>query len=145
MSNTCKLCKCNIPYNVYNYSNANFSIPLCINCQDYIRYSPSTNETLALFIELVRKGVPAELEKFDGYKHIDIAIVEARINIEVDGSQHNLDNYQAIADLRRTYHSMCKGFYTIRVPNSAVKYHLEETADLVVGIINEHSKNKIIY
>lgn len=30
------------------------------------------------------------MEKFDGFKHIDIAIPEAKVNIEVDGGHHNI-------------------------------------------------------
>jgi hypothetical protein len=36
---------------------------------------------------LKKREVPAELEKFDGHKTIDIAVADARVNIEVDGSQ----------------------------------------------------------
>jgi len=103
----------------------------------------TTEEALKLYFALKKRGVPAELEKFDGYKHIDIAIPEAKINIEVDGKHHNSNNRQALADLKRTYFSFLKGYYTIRIPNSLVynDYVLNETADFIVGILNE-SLNK---
>jgi len=97
----------------------------------------ATPHSIVLFLELLKRGIRAELEKFDGYKTIDIAIVEAKINIEVDGTHHNHSPEQAIADLRRTYHSFLKGYYTIRIPNSLVKEHLMETADLVAEMVQE--------
>jgi len=47
----------------------------------------------------------------DGYKHIDIAIPEAKINIEIDGVHHNYNAQQALSDLKRTYYSFKKIFY----------------------------------
>lgn len=38
-----------------------------------------------LYFSLREREVPAELEKFDGYKTIDIAVVEVKVNIEVAG------------------------------------------------------------
>lgn len=61
-----------------------------------------------------------ELEKWDGHKHIDIAIVEAKVNIEVDGLQHGYNHKQALADLERTYYSFKKGYVTLRIPNTLV-------------------------
>jgi very-short-patch-repair endonuclease len=90
--------------------------------------------------------VPAQLEKFDGFKHIDIAIPEAKVNIEVDGSHHNYSTKQALADLKRTYHSFLKGYLTLRIPNSLVKndFVLEETADYIVGFLNEN-RQRVLY
>ena len=61
----------------------------------------ATPEAKLLFLELKRLGISAELEKFDGYKTIDIAITSAMVNIEVDGGQHNSNPNQALADLKR--------------------------------------------
>ena len=78
----------------------------------------------------------AEIEKFDGHKTIDIAIVEKRVNIEVDGIHHNANPQQAFADLQRTYFSFLKGYLTLRIPNSLVRNNLEETADMITEILN---------
>jgi hypothetical protein len=44
----------------------------------------STPEAKKLFSELKKRRVPAELEKWDGYKHIDIAVVNAiRLMFEI--------------------------------------------------------------
>jgi hypothetical protein len=40
---------------------------------------------------LSKKGVPDLMEKFDGYKHIDIAIPEAKVNVEVDDRHLHFD------------------------------------------------------
>ncbi|MGV3538350.1 MAG: DUF559 domain-containing protein [Rufibacter sp.] len=101
-------------------------------------------EAIRLYFALKNRGVPAQLEKFDGFKHIDIAIPEAKVNIEVDGGHHNYNTKQALADLKRTYFSFLKGYLTVRIPNSLVYNDevLEETADFIVGILNESLNKK---
>jgi very-short-patch-repair endonuclease len=121
------------------------NIPLCREHQDWIQFmaTQTTHEAIRLYFALKVRGVPAEMEKFDGFKHIDIAIPEAKINIEVDGGHHNYNDMQALADLKRTFFSFLKGYYTIRIPNSLVYNEsvLNETADFIVKILNE-SLNK---
>ncbi len=90
-----------------------------------------------MYAALKKFGVPATLEKFDGFKHIDIAIPKAKVNIEIDGGHHNFDYKQALADLKRTYYSFKRGYVTIRVPNSLVNEKLDETAKYLVEILNE--------
>ena len=109
----CLECNCSIPSNVYYYSTENFGIPLCRKHQDWIDSHKATEYAKTLYFALKERGVPAELEKYDGHKSIDIAIVEARVNIEVDGSHHNRDSGQARADLRRTLFSFKKGHFAI--------------------------------
>jgi very-short-patch-repair endonuclease len=112
-----------------------------------------TKEQLALHGALVERGVPAQLEKWDGHKHIDIAIPDVKINLEVDGEHHNFDKKYALADLKRTFHSFAKGYTTVRIPNSLTrdKRTIEETADYVVALLNhsyttiEEDKKKIMY
>ena len=84
------------------------------------------------------RDVPAELEKYDGFKHIDIAVTDAKVNIEVDGIHHNDDARQALADLQRTVHSMRKGYVTVRIPNSLVVQNVEKAADLVTEFLMEY-------
>jgi very-short-patch-repair endonuclease len=96
-----------------------------------------TDEARALHKALVDEGVPAELEKWDGYKHIDIAIPEARINIEIDGLPHSLDSAKALQDLKRTYYSFKKGYFTLRIPNSLIRDHFDEVVGIIIEILNE--------
>jgi Uncharacterized protein conserved in bacteria len=107
----------------------------------------STKYALRLYFALKMRNIPAQIEKFDGYKHIDIAIPQARLNIEVDGVHHNYDNIQAMRDLKRTCHSLFKGYYTIRIPNSLVfrDRDLEETANYLAGLIYELIERRSFY
>ena len=100
----------------------------------------STPETQKLCFALQGYGVHALIDFWDGYKHIDIAIPEAKLNIEVDGVQHNLSPKQALADLHRTYYSFKKGYFTLRIPNSLIGEHFKECVDLVLGIVKENRK-----
>ena len=81
--------------------------------------------------------MPAQLEKYDGYKNVDIAVVEARVNIEIDGVHHADNADQAFADLQRAFYSFKKGFFTLRIPDVLVRQNLKQTADYVTAFLNE--------
>jgi Uncharacterized protein conserved in bacteria len=144
-NSNCLECGINISPYVKHFSIEKYGIPLCVDHQYWIDKMAlvSTPESIRLYFALKARGVPAQLEKFDGYKHIDIAIPQAKINIEVDGIHHNYSTLQALSDLRRTYYSFLKGFYTIRIPNSLVRGDdiLQETADCIVALLNESVKH----
>ncbi|WP_243651115.1 DUF559 domain-containing protein [Hymenobacter gummosus] len=123
----------------------NFGVPLCMPHQEYAKRMElqSTEESMRLYFALKERGVPAKLEQFDGYKHIDISVPEAKVNIEVDGIHHNRDAKQALSDLKRTYYSFLRGYLTIRIPNSLVRNDklLDETADYLVDMLNVNRSN----
>ena len=128
------------------YSLNMFYAPICNRgCQNKARTltEKSTPQAIRLYSALIRRGVPAELEKFDGHKHIDIAIPEVKINIEVDGQHHNYNAKQAFTDILRTTHSFNKGYYTIRIPNSILEniQDIEDTADAITHIANQADYN----
>lgn len=100
----------------------------------------STPETQKLCFALQGQGVKALIDFWDGYKHIDIAIPEAKLNIEVDGVQHNKNPKQALSDLMRTYYSFKKGYFTLRIPNSLIGEYFKDCVDLVMGIVQENKK-----
>jgi very-short-patch-repair endonuclease len=106
-----------------------------MDCQDWFRdildFTTATDESINLYFALRARNVPAELEKNDGFKTIDIAVPEAKVYIEVDGGHHNLSAKQAMSDLNRTLHAYKKGYLTLRIPNSLVKHHLDEAADKI--------------
>ena len=135
----CRNCSAAINQHVISYSTKTFGHPLCIPCQQDVgnKLNFSTKETIDLYFSLKERGVPAELEKFDGYKTIDIAVVQARVNIEVDGVHHANNADQAFADLQRTFFSFKKGFLTLRIPDVLVKQNLNQTADYVTEFLNE--------
>ena len=96
-----------------------------------------------MYLSLKSRGVPAELEKFDGYKTIDIAVVDAKVNIEVDGPDRNYKYEQALSDLQRSLHAFRKGYLTLRIPNALVNENLEETANSITNFL-KLSKLKIL-
>ncbi len=102
------------------------------------RASPEVQELARL---LENYGWKPELEKWDGFKHIDIAITQARVNIEVDGRQHNRNAKQALADLKRTYYSFKKGYLTLRIPNVLVHDAtvIQETAEFIDKFLRENN------
>lgn len=131
----CLQCDVDIEDKVHSYSTFTLGHALCRKCQNWFRdildYSTATDESIELYFALKRRGVPAHLEKNDGFKTIDIAVPHAKVNIEVDGGHHNYSSRQAMSDLRRTLHSYKKGYTTLRIPNSLAHDNLEETADLI--------------
>ena len=131
MQKFCNRCKLSISEQVYDYSTENFFKPLCIKHQP-------TPEATKLGHLLKNKGWYVEFEKYDRYKHIDIAIVKAKVNIEIDGKQHQKVK-QALADLKRTYYSFMKGFITLRIPNCLVRDEktIETTAKFINEFLNE--------
>lgn len=145
--NVCIECGCYINQNVIDYSLNNYGHPLCINHQEWLSsifYNSSTTpQAIELYFALRRRGVPAELEKWDGFKTIDIAVTDARVNIEVDGKHHNYNPHQALSDLKRTFYSFQKGYLTLRIPNSLVEWSIEETADYITSFLieNKYKRN----
>ena len=70
--------------------------------------------------------------------HIDLAIPAARLNIEIDGVQHNVTGNQAIIDLKRTYECLKKSYITIRIPNAVFKSGdrmIDSVADIISSIV----------
>jgi hypothetical protein len=137
----CLQCEASIDQRVFTYSTQNLGYPLCRKCQDWFKdildYSTATDESIALYFALKERGVPALLEKSDGFKTIDIAVPHAKVNIEVDGGHHNYSAKQAMSDLQRTLYSFKKGYSTLRIPNSLAKYDMEKAADLITDFLIE--------
>lgn len=121
----------------YYGSEKNCEFPLCFKCYNSLRYkiSRASKPTQALYFLLKEKQIPAQLEESDGYKTIDIVIEDAKLHIEVDGYHHNLKSNQALTDLKRTYHSIKKGIYTLRIPNSLIREQMEQASEYVMEII----------
>src|SRR3989344_7134149 len=109
----CSKCEEVISDREFKYSIKSYGKVLCRECQKSYsnlknkhekRKERSTPEAKKLYEILLKMGINAKLEHWDGFKHIDIAIPDLRVNIEVDGKQHQSER-QALADLKRTYHS----------------------------------------
>jgi len=128
-----------------NYSIEHYGKMLCKECQE--DYEPlkrkfekkcvrSTPEAKKLHEILIKMGFDAKLEQWDKHKHIDIAIPDLKVNIEVDGGQHNFDEKQALADLKRTSYSFKKGYVTLRIPNKLIQNNAYETAKYIKEFLN---------
>jgi len=133
----CNKCHKTISQEVYKFSIDHYSIALCREHQpnqvkkSYSNKPEPTPEARRLGELLKKYGYKVEFEKYDGYKHIDIAIVKLKVNIEVDGSHHH-SKEQALRDLKRTFYSWNKDYVTLRIPNSLTKEDtIEETAEYI--------------
>lgn len=76
-------------------------------------------------------------EYFDGYKHVDLFLPEARIAIEVDGLQHVSDPKQIMIDFQREHYSKLNNIDTLHLENSVVVKHLDEIAKAISDVVKE--------
>lgn len=84
--------------------------------------------------ELKRRGIDSILEYDDGFKKVDLAILPAKIYVEIDGIQHLTNPKQIIKDFKRDYYSEHDGYYTIRIPNEIMKNHFGGIADAIAEV-----------
>jgi len=98
------------------------------------RKKSPTNHAIMLYEALCNRGVSAKLEHWDGHKHVDIAILDARIYIEVDGIDHFIRPKQIYRDFQRIYYSN-DDFDTFHVPNQILNTHLGKVADAIAKVI----------
>jgi very-short-patch-repair endonuclease len=101
----------------------------------------TTKHTQELHDALKNKGINAILEYHDGHKHVDLAIIEARIFIEVDGLHHFTDPNQIIRDFDRDHFSDGDDFDTIHIPNIIIEHHLEEVAKAITDVVKSRLNN----
>ena len=96
-----------------------------------------TKQTMSLVHALEEQGLDVKTEYWDGHKHIDIFIPEARMYIEIDGLQHFVNPDQIIADFEREYYSSKDGFYTIHITNQLIEEHLIQIATAITRVARE--------
>jgi len=94
-----------------------------------------TKQVNALNQALSKKGIKTKLEYWDGHKHVDIAILSAKIYIEIDGLHHYLDPRQIEADFKRNHFSDGDDFETIHIPNELIDKHLENIAEAISKVV----------
>lgn len=126
----CIRCKEPIDEKVYNFSKNNLGKPLC-------RKHQGTKTQKKLFFALKEKGIDCEYEYWDGHKHIDIAIHNAKLLIEVDGKHHYLDPEQFSADLKRTKYSSKEGYITRHFSNREINENVDEIVEVIAEAVNE--------
>jgi very-short-patch-repair endonuclease len=104
-------------------------------------YSGKTSsQARTLFYALKEKGINCELEAYDGKKHVDISIPEAKLNIEIDGLHHSINPEQLSVDLQRDEYSALSGFSTKRYTNKEIEEHLEEIVDALVKVVEQRKR-----
>ncbi len=135
----CLECKKELSYLDHKNSMDIFEVELCDKHTDLMlqlqEKHGTPNEAIQLYYGLKEVGVNAMLEWWDGKKSIDIAISRVKLNIEIDTEYNMLTLEQAITDLEETMHSFKNGFTTIRIPHDLVTYHLNDTVDNILGIM----------
>lgn len=110
------------------------------NISNLLRATP---EALRLKTGLVDKGWKVIHEDQDEHKCVDLAIREAKIVIEVDGTHHNRNSKQGISDIKRTFHDFVnKDIITLRVPNSVMNDNntIEEAVNVFDNLLKERVK-----
>lgn len=93
-----------------------------------------TKQALDLATALKKRGVEVVIEPWDGHKHIDIRILNTRINIEVNGLQHYTNPKQILADFKRAHYSDDDNFSTFPITNQLIESHIDEIADAIAQI-----------
>ncbi len=96
--------------------------------------SKATPQAKALFDKLKKIDIKCNLEYWDGHKHVDIAILWAKLYVEVDGEHHFYNYKQMRSDDQRDYFSALDGFETLGVENDEVQYELNEVANWIAKI-----------
>ena len=102
--------------------------------------SKATLQAKALYYALRDRGINCMLEAFDGYKHVDISIPEAKLYIEIDGLQHSTNSKQLNADLSRDFFSKSDGFATKHYTNHEINNHLDEVVDALFEVVQQRKK-----
>lgn len=136
----CSVCQIEISEDMYEFSCEKMNQPLCMEHQKGKRWrSEPTQEARILAKALETRGWQVELEKFDGYKTIDISVPSVKVNIEVDGFTHTVNKKTAFGDLQRQYFDLKKGILTLHIPNCLIENDdvLSKTADLLSLLLKD--------
>jgi very-short-patch-repair endonuclease len=99
-----------------------------------------TPQAKRLHEALKKRNIHNELEFDDGYKHIDISIPLAKLNLEVDGKYHLTDPEHLFRDLERDSYSHLDGIDTIRIPNIYVDRDLDEIANCIAEVARKRQE-----
>lgn len=94
----------------------------------------STRYAILLADLLKKLGLKVEKERPDGYKHVDLSIDSAKLDIEVDGMHHLTNSDQILTDIQRSKYSRYDGYETVRVHNIDLKENAEDIAKALAGV-----------
>ena len=101
-----------------------------------IQIHKPSRQAQRLYDALIKKGVECIPEYSDGHKHVDIAVLQAKLYIEVDGINHFIDPEQINRDLKRSHFTDGDDFRTFFVTNQILKYYLKDVVDALVKVID---------
>lgn len=96
-----------------------------------------TEHASRLISALKSKGLQVKEEYWDGHKHVDIYIPQAKLYIEVDGVPHYTKPEQLISDFERDYYSFKEGFFTKHITNEAIDTHCEQIAVAIAKVVRD--------
>lgn len=99
-----------------------------------------SDQARQLHSALMQRGLEAEIEKWDGHKHIDLSIESAGLYLEINGDNHYLDPDTIMRDLKRDYYSNEAGFDTLHVPNYFIENEIDAVADALVEVARQREK-----
>jgi very-short-patch-repair endonuclease len=135
----CLCCADPIDYREYTSTMDSYGIAMCASCARHYISKMTQAEPLerALYAALINKGVKgAELQYFDGVKTVDIAILPARLFIEIDGSHHILAK-QDLTDMWRSFYSLKeRDILTLHIPNAVVLRDVESAATIITKVVS---------
>lgn len=100
-----------------------------------VKPKTASPQTKLLYEALIKKGVNAEMEYFDGHKTVDIAILGSHLYIEVDGIQHFTNSEQIIRDFKRNHYSDGDDFSTFYVTNQIIAQYLDDVANAIAEVV----------
>ena len=126
----CSICNELIDNNMYEFTKTQLGKPLCKKHQ-------GTRYQRMLFEALKGRGINCEFEFYDGFKHVDIAIPQAKLYIEIDGSHHSTDATQLSKDLKRDELSNKDGYRTKHYTNKELAENFTKIVDALVEVITE--------
>ncbi|MDR1897267.1 MAG: DUF559 domain-containing protein [Prevotellaceae bacterium] len=130
-----------------------FKMPMCEACQEkakkirtkiHKKHPHVSNQQILIHMGLNHRGIDNELEYSDGHKQVDIAILDSKIYIEVNGKQHVNNAQQLISDMKRTYYSFEDGFLTLNVYNDAIEKGFNNIINAIREIIQTKKLNILV-
>jgi very-short-patch-repair endonuclease len=100
----------------------------------------ATPQAKKLYYALKARDVYCILEFWDGKKHVDIGLPDAKICIEVDGAQHYDNPEQILRDFKREHWSDEDGFSTLHIPNEKIDQEAEKIAEAIAKVAKANRK-----
>ncbi|MGB5237741.1 MAG: hypothetical protein WBM43_14470 [Flavobacteriaceae bacterium] len=136
---TCLECNKELSYMDHRSSMDHLGVELCNKhkkrIDKLVRAKNTPVAAIQLYYGLKSAGESPMLEWWDGNKHVDLAFSRVKLNIEIDDRYEKLTDEQALEHLQKTMQSFGNGFTTIKIPNTLIKYHLKETIQNILGIM----------